>query len=172
MTIKLHPARAQLLLPFAEREYVDMKRACRILNSSWTVIYRLAESGYLQLIDYRARGWKRVRYQSIVEHCDRLRQEYAIPDRRPPLSSPVLRHKDEDLLPFPACETIGFREVQQALGFSSIAPVLKILEEGRFECYRLHPAAPWRIFAPSFADYLERSRVGLTRGPHAYKIIE
>lgn len=157
---------------FSEKNYVDMKRACRILDASWTAIYRLAESGYLQLIDYRARGWKRVRYQSIVDHCDQLRRQYAIPDRRPPLSSPVLRHRDEDLLPFPARQTIGFREIQQALGFSSIAPVLKILEEGPFECYRLHPAAPWRIYAPSFLEYLERCRVGVTRGPRAYRIVE
>ena len=83
-----------------------------------------------------------------------------------------MRHRDEDLLPFPLCNTIGFRDVQRALGFSSISPVLKILNEALFERYRLHPAGPWRISMTSFAAWLERTRVGVTRGPHAYKIVD
>lgn len=155
-----------------KEECVDVKRSGQILGVSWAVIVRLADQGHLRLVGYRPRGWKRVSYKSIVEHCNRLREEYAIPDRRPALSSPVMRCRDEDLLPFPLRDTIGVIDIQPVLGFSTDVPVRKILEKRLFECYRLHPSAPWRIFAPSFREYLNRSVVGVTRGPHAYKAVE
>jgi hypothetical protein len=156
----------------SDEEFIRMPRACRILDASWTLVNRLIEYGHLEQVDPIPQGWKKLRYQSIVEHCDRLRKEYAIRDRRPRLSSPKMRYKDEDLLPFPLCDTIKFRDVQQVLGFSSIAPVLKILNAGLFECYRLHPASPWRISKTSFVAYLEKIRIGLTRGAHTYKVPE
>jgi hypothetical protein len=156
----------------SENEYVNMPRACRILGASWTVIDRMIGLGVLEQIDPGPRRWKNLVYQSIVDHCDGLRKKYVIPDRRPPLSSPRMRYKDEDLLPFPLCNTIRFHDVQRALGFSSISPVLKILNQGLFECYRLHPAGLWRISITSFVAYLEKTRIGLKRGPHAYKITE
>ena len=97
----------QLLLPFAEREYVDMPRACRILGASWTAVVGMAASGYLRLVDYRRNGHKRVHYATLVEHCNRLREEYAIPDRRPALACELLRYRDEDILPFALRDTIG-----------------------------------------------------------------
>ena len=164
-----HDSKAQLLLPFAEREYVDMPRACRILGTSATTVVRMAASGYLQLIEYRERAWKKIRYRSIVEHCDRLRVEYAIPDTRPALANELLRHKDEDILPFPMRDTIYIRDIVEPLGFACKQPATKIVEEGRFLAYRLHPGAAWRIHAPSFREYLSRTLQGVSGGPRAYK---
>lgn len=169
--VEMDKPKPQLLLPFAEKEYVDMPRAQHILGVSWSVINRMAASGFVHLIEFRERGWKKIRYQSIVDHCDRLRVEYGIPDRRPALSSPVLRHRDEDLLPFPLRDTIGTRDTLGALGFVKVESVIKICQEGLFECYRIHPMGPWRISLSSFHAYLERTMRGVRRG-EAYKIPE
>jgi hypothetical protein len=142
--------RAQMLLPFAEREYIDVPRCCRILGCSWTVIARLAESKAINLVDYRKRGWKKVRYAGVVEYCDRLRTLNSIADRRPVLSSPILRHRDEDILPFPLRDTIGAEDASSALGFASLWPVVKLIESGAFEAYQLMPRSPWRISLTSF----------------------
>jgi len=151
----------------SEKEYVNMQRAGRIFGVSWTVIDRLVKCGFLRLIDYRPHGWKRVCYQSIVDHCDRLRLEYVIADRRSPLSSPMLRHKDEDLLPFPLRDTVSVSEIMPALALSTREAAIAIVREGKFEAYRLHPFAPWRISAPSFVAYLRRCGGGLPYGPGA-----
>jgi hypothetical protein len=158
----------------AEKEYVGVARVCRILETNWTVVYRIISLGGLRLIDYRFHGRKRVRYQSIVDYCDRLRQEYAIADRRPPLSNPILRHKDEDLLPFPIKDTTTCKVVREALGYSTDSPVLKLLEEGKFECYRLTPGGPWRISASSFTAWYEqlRAKPGLPSWATPYREVE
>ena len=101
---------SQPLRPFAEKEYVDARRACNILGVSGQTMRRLAQSGALEMIAYRTLSWKKVRYHSIVRFCDSLRESYAIPDRRPKLSAPYLRHRDEDLLPFPMRITMGTDE--------------------------------------------------------------
>jgi hypothetical protein len=105
----------QLMLPFAEREYVDMPRACRILGASWNMVVGMAAGGYLRLVDYRRNSHKRVHYGTLVEHCNRLREEYAIPDRRPPLACELLRHRDDDILPFPLRDTIAVADDPEAL---------------------------------------------------------
>ena len=131
----------------------------------------MAASGLIELIDYRPHGHHRIRYQSIVNHCNRLREEYAITDRRPPLSSPLLRNKDDDLLPFPLSDTIGVPAIAPALGLSPLS-VRRLLEEGPFDCYRVHPSAPWRISMASFSAYLEGVRAGVAGHPGAYRIRE
>lgn len=152
----------QLMLPFAEREYVSMNRTCSILGASWTMVNSMAAAGYFILVDFRRRGKKRVHYGSIVEYCNRLREEYAIPDRRPTLACELLRHRDEDILPFPLRHTIGAVCAAKLLGYDSIQTVHKSCEEGQFESYRLHPAGVWRISVPSLTAFLEE----ITKGIH------
>jgi hypothetical protein len=150
----------QLVLPFAEREYVDMERACRILGASWSMVNRMSASGYLILVDFRRRGRKRVHYASIVEHCNRLREEYAIPDRRPVLACELLRHRDDDILPFPLRDTIAAIDAAPLLGYQVKWSALKLCEEGRFEAYRLQrsprasTAAPLRINSSLVQSFL------------------
>jgi hypothetical protein len=130
----------------------------------------MAEAGYIQLIEYRAGGWKKIRYQSIVDWCDRLREEYAIPDRRPPLSSPILRHKDEDLLPFPLLQSISTEDAMIATGYQHHWTVNKLCEEGHFECYRLHPEYFWRINLPSFRAWLDKWLAGVAQSGRAPRL--
>jgi hypothetical protein len=155
--------------PFAEKDYVDMTRACNILGVSWQTVMRLAQSGILEMIEYRERSWKKVRYRSIVEFCDRLRQSYSIPDRRRVLSAPYLRHRDEDLLPFPMRITMGSDEALTAMGISNRRAIPQLIEEGRFEAYRLVIGAPWRISRPSFGEYLAGARRRTQHGTYAYR---
>lgn len=141
------------VLPLKEREYINVPRCCHILGCSWTVIARLLEAKEIELVDFRKRGWKRIRYASVVAYCDGLRQRYGIVDRRAPLSSPILRHRDEDVLPFPLHDTIGSEDAMSALGFASLWPVVKLIESGTFEAYHLMPLSPWRISRRSFETW-------------------
>jgi len=158
----------QTVLPsFPEREYVDMGRACRILGLSWTTVSRLAASGMVDMVDYRSHSVKRIRYASIVDLCNRLRREFAIPDRRKPQSSPSLRYRDEDLLPFPLSDTITADDALGAMGSVSRKGFLKLVEEGRFWAYRFAQAAPWWISRSSLAAYLDRVHPGARRSDTA-----
>lgn len=130
-----------------------MKRAMRILGLSHSAVRSLFLHEKIAIIDYRKQSRKRVRYSSIVDLCDRLRREYGIKDRRPKLDSPHFRHRDEDLLPFPLSDTIYIKEVQEILGYASRTPIYKMIEEGRFEAYKL---AAWRFSRASLAAYLDR----------------
>ncbi len=159
----------QTIPPIPEKEYIDVPRTCRILGVTEATVRRLAESKLIDLVEYRARSWKKVRYQSVVDFCDVLRERYAIPNRRPTLSAPYLRQRDEDLLPFPLRTTMLAPEAQMILACGN-RTLLKLLEEGRFECYQLVPSAPWRISRPSFADYVKAVRNGVADGHHAYKV--
>lgn len=114
----------------------------------------MAASGSVKTID---RGGPRlVHYLSVVELCDRIRMAYNLPDRRPQVS--VMRHRDEDLLPFPLRETIGAQTALRTLGLGQLEEVLRLIEQGRFEAYRLAPDAPWRISRPSLLTYIEYTR--------------
>jgi len=154
----------QMILPFAEREYIDVPRTRRILGAGNATVYRLAEMkdrggrGLLDLVDYRYQARKRVLYSSIVRFCDHLRQRYGIQDRRPPLSNPMFRHRDEDLLPFPLSDTIGSAEVLAALGYEARKPLVCLIEEGKFDAYQLIPESVWRISRSSFLRFLHASR--------------
>lgn len=152
------PSLDQLLLPFAEREYIDMARAARILGVTWSTVALLFRKRLIEIIDYAPHKRKRVRYQSIVDFCDELRRLHAIKDRRPPLDDPMFRHLDSDLLPFPIEDTIEIDEVANILGYSSVTPVRLMIEEGRFEAYQFYPSSPWRISKRSLAEYLQRVR--------------
>jgi len=145
----------QLLLPFAEKEYVDTMRAARILGVSLTTVYALYEAGEIEMIGYAERKRKRVRYQSLVDLCDRLRLKYAIADRRPALSAAYLRHHDRDLLPFPLDDTLSIEEARVILGYESAKPISIMIEEGRFEAYQLTHHSPWRISRASLGAFLQ-----------------
>jgi excisionase family DNA binding protein len=159
----------QILLPFAEKEYVDVRRAGRILGIGPRDVLYLYEWGLIEVIDYAKGKRKRVRYQSIVDLCDRLREKYSVRDRRPPLPSPIFRHRDEDLLPFPLADTAGVPEVTEVLGYGSAHPIYMMIEEGRFEAYRLSQRSPWRISRSSVAEYLKgvHGRARLAPSPQA-----
>lgn len=156
----------QILLPFAEREYVDVKRAARILGVSETTVFRLAATldgegrPLITLIEYRRGARKRILYSSLVRFCDGLRVKYGIPDRKPPLANPIFRHKDSDLLPFSLSDTIGMKVALEALGFVNTRPVVHLIEEGAFEAYQIFSETHWRISRTSFADFLTKAHAG------------
>ncbi|MGO9731868.1 hypothetical protein [Mycobacterium sp.] len=89
---------------------------------------------------------------------DRLREEHKIADRRPQLSGPYLRHRDEDLLPFPLKDTLRAQQALAALGFAKTHSLVLLIEEGRFEAYQLVPQGPWRVSGSSLLAHLDRAR--------------
>lgn len=145
----------QILLPFAEKEYIDVPRARRILGVSTVTVLNLYQAGKIEIIDYAKCKRKRVRYQSIVDFCDELRERYGIKDRRPPLSHPMFRHADTDLLPFPLADTINVERAAQILGYETAAPVISLVLDYRFDAYHFLPNSPWRISLSSLAAYLK-----------------
>lgn len=163
------PESPQILLPFAEREYIDVQRCCRILGVNETIVRRLAESGLIKLIDYRRRSRKKVHYLSVVDFCDSLRARYGIPDTRPPLVPPY-RYRDEELLPFPLSDTIRSEEALNALSCSYYT-LSHLIEEGQITAYRLVHENPWRISRSSVAAYRSRVLEGVSSGPRAYRKI-
>ncbi|MGO8759324.1 MAG: hypothetical protein ACLQG3_14490 [Terracidiphilus sp.] len=154
----------QLILPFAEKEYVDVSRTAKIFGVSLQTVYRMAEMkdrggrALLTLISYRRLARKRILYSSIVAFCDSLRAKYGIEDRRPKLDHPVLRHRDEDLLPFPLSDTVYSAEVLAALGYEHTRPLVCLIEVGRFDAYQIISESPWRISRRSLSQFLMRER--------------
>ncbi len=148
----------QIVLPFAEREYIDSRRACRILGVSYRTLMRLAASKHIEWLDYAKTSHKRVRYKSVVDFCDRLREQHKIVDRRPQLSAPYLRHRDEDLLPFPLKDTMTTEAVLVVLGFSQPDRLVMMIEEGQVEAYQIIPQGPWRVSGSSLLAHLDRAR--------------
>lgn len=152
------------ICPFVEREYVDVPRTARILGVSFSTVYRLTqrrdagEHAFLELVSYRPQAHKRVLYSSIVRFCDAVRSEYGIEDRRPKLDHPRFRHRDEDLLPFPLSDTIYSAETLAALGYEDRRVLVHLIEEGRFDAYKLIPESTWRISRSSFKAFLGRTR--------------
>jgi hypothetical protein len=156
MSTSLLPTLDQLLLPFAEKEYIDLGRAAHILGTTkWTVML-LFQRKLIEMIDYAPGKRKRVHYRSIADFCDELRRRHAIEDRRPKLDHPIFRHADADLLPFPLEDTISIEHAAEILGYSSVWPVRLMIEEGRFEAYQLFRGSPWRVSKLSLAAYLQR----------------
>lgn len=159
-----HFERDQLILPFAEKEYVSVSRTARILGVGLSTVHRMADPverggyGTLTAVSYRFRGQKRILYSSIVRFCDNLRARYGIQDRRPPLDHPIFRHRDADLLPFPLADTMGSQEALSALGYESKRPLFYLIEEGRFDAYMMGPEAVWRISRSSFRRFLAETR--------------
>jgi hypothetical protein len=159
-----HFSAEQLILPFAEKEYVNVPRTSRILGVGVSTVYRLAElqdkggRALLTLVGYRRQARKRVLYSSIVRFCDSLRTRYGIEDRRPKLDNPMFRYRDEDLLPFPLSDTIGSAEALAALGYEDRRPLVCLIEEGRFDAYQLVRESAWRISRSSFKAFLATTR--------------
>jgi hypothetical protein len=172
MTIPPISPSGELLAPFAEKEYISSPRAQRILGISGITLSRLAASGCIEWVNYKKSSWKRVRYHSVVQFCDRLRDQHKIADRRPKLSAPYLRHRDVDLLPFPLTDTTTAEEACAALGYARVQSVVNLIEEGCFEAYQLVQLAPWRISRSSLQAFIQKSRGGGSRGPaaQAYKV--
>jgi len=145
---------------------VSVQRTGQIIGVSDSTIYRLAgERGrggreLLTVVSYRRHARVRVLYSSIVRFCDGLRVKYGIPDRRPTLDAPWFRHKDLDLLPFPLSDTMDSAEAIAALGYADIRPLTCLIEEGRFEAYKLMEAnrCGWRISRPTFREFLNQTR--------------
>ena len=154
----------QLIVPFAEREYVTVPRAARILNVGASTVHRLASmhdhSGraLLHLVNYRRNAHKRILYSSIVYFCDGLREKFGIADRRPKLDHPMFRHRDEDLLPFRLSDTIYMYEALRALGYENYQPVKYLIEEGRFDAYQILAGSAWRISKVSLVAFLAKTR--------------
>lgn len=139
---------------------INMQRTCAILGVGWETASRLARAGHIELVEHRGRAWKLIRYQSLVRFCNRMRDEYHVLDRRPPLASSEIEYRDEDLLPFPLADTIYSEEVIVALGVSKNV-LSHLIDERRFEAYRLAfprgratKGSPWRISRSSFREYL------------------
>ena len=137
-------------------EGIDSQRACRILGVNYRTLMRLAASGCIEWFEDGKRSWKRVRYNSIVDLCDRLRNDYDIADRRPILPPPHLRHRDEDLLPFPLQDTMSAPEVLRVLGFAKTPSLVGLIEKGCFEAYQVVPESPWRVSRSSLTAWWER----------------
>ena len=154
---------SEVLLPLAEKDYVNVSRTAHILGVSVSTVYRMAETqdrrgrGLLTLVGYRRQARKRVLYSSIVRFCDSLRAKYGIEDRRPKLDGPMFRYHDEYLLPFPLTETIFSAEVLAALGYEDVRALIHLIEEGKFEAYQLVPWSAWRISRSSFANFLKKT---------------
>jgi hypothetical protein len=149
-------ARPEQQLPaFAEKEYIDSGRACKILGVSPSTLTRLAQMGFIQWMSYSS-SWKRVNYHSIVAYCDHLRRLHHIPDRRPPLGR-GMRYRDADLLPFPLADTVSMQKTIRALGCESTKFVVARIEEGRFEAYQVVPMGSWRISYTSLQHFIQRS---------------
>ena len=149
-------------MPLAEREYVSMRRAMSILGVSEATLSRLVADGAVQWFNLGKATWKRVRYQSLIEFCDQLRQQHKIESRRPPLGAPYLRYRDEDLLPFPLSDTIPSDQACAALGYIKTPSVVLLIEEGRFDAYQLGERSPWRISRSSLLGFINRSRSAQT----------
>ena len=158
--------RGQILLPFAEKEWISVDRSCSILGIGFTTLYRLRklrdeqDKPLIDVIDYGSGRRQRVLYASIVRFCDRLREKYAIPDQRPPLPNEIFRHRDEHLLPFPLSDTISAKDALSCLGYDSLDPVWNFCEEGAFHSYQIlpEPGSPWRISRADFSRWLDSRR--------------
>jgi translation initiation factor 2 len=157
----------QLIQPYAECEYINAARCCKILGCSWDLIARLAEAGEIDCMKFCRCSWKLARYASVAAYCDRLREKYMIEDRRPALSDRMLCHKDANLLPFPLSDTIGAKQACEALGFNDATQLVRAIEERAFEGYQLMANSPWRISLSSLQRWQGRALAG--SGAHGGK---
>ncbi len=149
--------RPRLELPFAVAETIDVQRASLILHVSKATVLRLRKLGRLRGYQHQMSSSWHIEYTSVVTFCDDLRVRYAIPDKRPRLSRPGLRWRDDQLLPFPFSDTIGSSHVATRLNCDRVK-VGFLCQEGRLLSYRLldEDGSPWRIYAPSLEAYIQR----------------
>lgn len=155
-------------------EGIESERACRILGVGYRTLMRLAKSGLIEWFDSKKLSWKRVRYYSIVDFCDRLRVEHKIADRRPVLSLPYEHHRDENLLPFPLLDTVSGVEALAALGYAKTDSLVRLIKDGCFDAYQLIPQSSWRVSCSSLRAYLvranSRSNPAPPDDPYRYKV--
>lgn len=155
--------------PASSDDYVSVRRLCRILGVDDSTVYRLISmpsphgGGMLELVSYRKGATKRILYGSVLRFCDRLREQYTIPDRRPQLADPLSRHRDEDLLPFPLADTALAAEACAALGYETYSPLVALVRAGLIVGYQLFPRSPWRFSRCSILRFLEASRGRVTQ---------
>lgn len=164
---------AEVVPDCAENEYIDVSRTARIFGVGVSTVYRMAKDSYrdgraaIKFMACRHSERKRVLYSSIIAFCDFLRAQYSIDDRRPRLDRPWLRHRDEDLLPFPLSDTIHSTEVLRALGYQDRRPMVNLIKDGRFDAYRLSAEYVWRISFSSFKRFLQETRDKDFAAPHS-----
>lgn len=149
---------------FAGKRYVSVRRTARIFGVAISTVHEMLKNDFrdsrpalLAASSHRLQ-WRRILYSSIVDFCDFLRVEYGIADRRPRLDRPMLRHRDEDLLPFPLADTIHSDEALRALGYVTQRPLIHMIEDRRFDAYSLNGQRNWRISRTSFKRFLEQTR--------------
>lgn len=160
-------------LPFKRNEEVDVARACKILATNPTTISRMLNANPPLLLRYRLnddeskRPTYRIKYSSLIDHCDRLRVIYRIPPRA--AAGEGKRIPDDKILPFPAGETIGIDEVAQHLEVTANT-ASKLIDSGKLTAYKLIPIRrnPWRVHRPSLVKYLEDLRAQAAPKPFAH----
>jgi hypothetical protein len=154
-------ATSSRIIPCAARgcvhgEGIDAHRACGILGVSYGTLGRMVQGGMLEWADSEKLAWKRVRYYSIVEFCDRLRRDHSIRDRRLALSPGYVRHRDEDLLPFQLRDTMTAQEALSLLGLAKLHSLVRLHRNGCFDAYQFSPQAAWRVSRSSLLSYLKQ----------------
>jgi hypothetical protein len=149
------PLRDGEALPLPDKLAIDLNRVMSILGCNKNFATHLVRSKHLAAYRIGTSPWL-VEYQSVVDLCNGLRVRYGIRDRRD-----AKRHngrwRDEDLLPFPLRDTITVEAVAAALGRSKYS-VIKLVESGVFDAYRLPSFRNWRISQTSFHHYVQQLR--------------
>jgi hypothetical protein len=149
------PLRDGEALPLPDKLAIDLSRVGRILACNKNVATHLVRAKYLAAYRIGTSPWL-VEYQSVVDLCDGLRVRYGIRDRRQPKQRNG-RWRDDDLLPFPIRDTITVEAVAAALERSQYS-VIKLLEAGAFDAYKLPTSRNWRISQTAFSKYIQRLR--------------
>ena len=124
VTINPSPAPPRIPVPFPEKQYIDMVRTSTILGVSLRRVYHLRDAGLIEAVQYRKWARARISYDSVAALCNRLREQYAIKDRRRRRPSNSFRLRDEELLPIPLGDTIGLKETLSALGYGHTDSVI------------------------------------------------
>jgi hypothetical protein len=148
------------LLPVQQSQMIDVVRAAKILDVSRQTAITYINLGLIG--GYRAAErlvWS-IYYDTIVELCDAMRLRFMIRDRRPRLAAGVRRWRDEDLLPFPAADTVSVETAADALAVQKTV-IHNLIndrapgEPGVFDAYRFTNQMPWRISQISLRKYAE-----------------
>jgi hypothetical protein len=162
--IAQRPITPGCLLPIPENKVIDADRAAGILNVSRTTIWDLLDEKLLRGYQLgRSQPWN-ILYDSVVELCDDLRLRFHIADRRKRKLKPGQRWRDDELLPFPAEDTISLNEAAVGLG-SQRKIVLHLIEEGKFDAYQLYERGSWRISKSSLFAFAAQKAEEVTQTP-------
>ena len=157
-------ANLQLTLPFSLKDAVSVKRTSLILGVSNNVVFRILGFGVLTSMQRGERGPMHIRHASLVEYCDRLRETFGLPNRRPILSNPIFRHADRDIPPFPLEMNLSVAQVMAALQLEK-SRVIQMANRQQLEAYQLTPVSPWRFYRPSVEKYIAAIHAKSKRTP-------